>query len=257
MKRFIFLVSLNLCAINYAQDLYVPNSHQEHSRNFRKFFCGDEHKRKAVTELPAHLVDVCKKMGVESDAIYVFDQDTKVEPNDAAAFSFGNNIILNKNFWKFDDATQAWYFAHELSHVKHNDIEPFLKQRVELIDVQIGSSLAALGCMGLQLLKRRSVNVTDLVKVGSLWGAVNVVFLYANYAKFQALELRANDEATQAVGVNAAIPLLQEYRWLRDHGKNPTIKRRLQDCLNRLGFCTHGSLELQIERLKAIKSENK
>jgi hypothetical protein len=251
VNAFIALLCCTTFLLNYALGM-----DEQHEKNFRKFFCNETYKRKEITELPAHLVDVCKKSGIDPANIYVFDEDIDVHCADAAAWSFGNNIMLNKNFRNFDEATQAWYFAHELSHVKHKDIEPFLKQNMAIVDFQIVSSITALLCLTLQYLYKNSMHLSRIMAIGGLWGLANTVFMYTRYAKSQAIELRANDEATKIVGAEVAINLLHEYRWLRDHGQNPSIKNRLNVYKHWLGFCTHGSYELQIERLKSIEYGN-
>ncbi len=58
------------------------------------------------------------------------------------------------------------------------------------------------------------------------------------------------------MGTDAAIAFTKKSRWLRDHGQNTNINQRLHVYKDWLGFCIHGSQELQLARLEKIKHEN-
>ena len=250
-NNLILLTFLFITSLYSANDTIYPDSNEEHDIYYRQFYCNNE-ARKAITDLPEHLTTACHQMGVDPKTIHVFQEDT--DPG-YSAHSIGNNIILNNGFWKIDgQETQAWYFAHELSHVKHRDTERFWQLNDTLVDFQIISSLVtalALICqIGLGYIK-----MPALLGTLALYGSVNIVALYTYYQLIQDFELRANDEAAKAIGTDAAIAYTKESRWLRDHAQNANIYNRLQVYKDWLGFCHHGSYELQINRMKKVKQE--
>lgn len=101
-----------------------------------------------------------------------------------------------------------------------------------------------------------TINPVDFVKQLGLLATANLGMLYYYFQKVQSFELRANDDAAQLMGINNLLAKAKEELWLRDYSQNPTIKQRLRIYTEWLGFCTQGSLELQIRRLKELKKEN-
>lgn len=224
---------------------------QEHDANFRKFFCNNQY-REALTELPAHLVDACKKSGIDSQNIHVFKENRGANYR---AYTVGSNIMLINGFWKLDNETQAWYFAHELSHVKHGDTDRLWKLREYITDFQIGSSAVAILNVARLAAVKKMQSLPSIVTTAGIWGVANIVALRMYYKNIQVFELRANDEAAKAVGTDAAIKLLKEDLWRRNYGQNLTIAQRLHIYKELLGFCDHGSHELQLSRLEKLRDE--
>lgn len=228
------------------------DTHEEHDAMYRTCFCNNDY-RKELTDLPDNLLDACQKSGVDPKTIHVFNQNS-----DIGAHTVGNNIMLGNAFWTFDKDTQSWEFAHELSHVKHKDSVQLFNEQKNLVDFQIGSSTGAGFILTGQILSKHLYNLPPLQRVKVLAGTcgllviANIAALHRYYSKSQVMELRANDEAAQAMGAEAGIALCRKLRYERDHGTNANIKDRLHVYKEWLGFCTHGSHELRIERLQAF-----
>lgn len=250
-KSLLLLLALfSASLINQANNTIRPDSNEEHDIYFRKFYCNTEHRKK-ITELPEHLITTCHKMNIHPQDINVFQEDT--DPG-YASHTIGTNIMLTKGFDELDQETQIWYFAHELSHVNHHDTERFWKLNDNLVDFQIASTiitaLVLIGQIGLH-----HITISTFLGTLACYGISNIIALYAYYLCSQAFESRANDEATRATGADAVIAYLNESRWLRDHAQNANIRSRLLTYQEWLGFCHHGSYELQINRIKKIKHE--
>ena len=231
----------------------VIDLEKEHDANYRKFFCNTE-KITAVTDLPDHLIEACKKSGIDPQDIHVFEEDCD---GSYCAYTIGSNIVLNKEFWQLDVDTQAWYFAHELSHFKHKDTERLWNYQGYLVDFQIASSATALIIALAQVAIKKWDSLPALAGTTAFWGLANIAALHLFYAYVQKFELRANDAAAHAVGTDAAIRFLKEVRWKRDYGENANVRQRLNIYKTWLGFCNHGSEELQLARMEAIAAEQK
>lgn len=225
---------------------------------FRKLYCdvpycNDKFKRSSVTELPEHLIEACQKSDVNPADIHVFNEDSYTTL--FAAYTIGSNIVLTNRFWQFDEDVQTWYFAHELSHTKHdNNTDLVWQLNHKLVDFQIGSSAVATTGVAAQLLIKKMRNIPAVIGTVCIWGLTNIAALYNYYQKHQEIELRANDDASRAVGPEAEIKVTHQLIWERNAG-NKAIINRLEYYANRLGFCTHGSLEVQLARLEKIKKE--
>ena len=130
------LIMISLLLLN--ANIIAMDSDKEHDINFRNLYCNTENRR-AVPQLPQHLIDACEKMNVDPQDIHVFQEPYN---GNYLAFTVGKNIVLKKNFWNLYEKTQAWYFAHELSHVKHQDTKNYWDLQKNLVDFHIGSSIA-------------------------------------------------------------------------------------------------------------------
>lgn len=107
--------------------------------------------------------------------------------------------------------------------------------------------------MATQIARKRFKSLPSVLVCSGVYMAANIAAQYAFFKAKQNYELRANDEAGRAVGVHAAIPLLERRLWIRDNGQNENVAHRLRVLADKLGFCDHGSHELQIERLKKLE----
>jgi hypothetical protein len=219
---------------------------------FRKLYCNDEFKRSPITELPEYLIDACEKSGVNPADIHVFNEDSYTPL--FAAHTVGSNIMLTNRFWQFDEDVQAWYFAHELSHTKYDNTDSFWQANHKLVDFQIGSTAVGTASVTAQLLIKKIRNIPAVIGTVCIWGLANVAALYDYYQKNQEIELRANDDASRAVGPEAGIKVTHQHIWDRNAGNKSTINR-LEYYADQLGFSTHGSLEVQLARLEKIKKE--
>lgn len=226
------------------------SAEQEHDVYFRKNFCNNDF-RSEIKELPEHLVDACHKMNIDPKEIHVFKEDSNPS---YCAHAIGANIMLTNGFWKLDKEKQTWYFAHELSHVKHQDTEPVLKNQKRLVDFHIISSGITGALVAAQVYCKRLTLYKTIHQLGAL-GAANIAALYAYYQTSQQREFRANDEASRAVGTDAAIEFMKEARWKRDHSQNITIHHRLSVYKTWLGFNEHASCEAELAELEKIKRE--